>query len=86
REPDLAALKSDRLLASNPKWEQVDYEPEVAPALWKWAARSTSSFRNIIDARLALTLQHHGVTHFATANEKHFGDFEFQSVWNPLLN
>jgi len=30
-------------------------------------------------------LQHHGVTHFATANVKHFRDFGFEQVWNPML-
>ncbi len=71
-------------LKSNPSWEKGDYEPEVARSLWNWAATTTSGFRQIIDARLALTLRHHGVTHFATANDKHFGNFGFEKVWNPL--
>lgn len=71
-------------LRSNPAWEHADYEPDVAPALWKWAANTSSGFREMIDARLALTLRHHGVTHFATANEKHFKGFGFERVWNPL--
>ena len=72
-------------LRSNPIWEHADYEPDVAPPLWKWAAETGGGFRQIIDARLALTLRHHGVTHFATANEKHFEGFSFQKVWNPLV-
>ena len=71
-------------LRSHSKWEYGDYEPEVAKPLWNWAANTNSGFRHIIDARLALTLRHHGVTHFATANEKHFEGFGFQRVWNPL--
>ncbi len=71
-------------LRVNPAWEFGDYEPEVAKPLWNWAAKTTTGFRHIIDARLAFTLRHHGVTHLATANEKHFGGFEFQIVWNPL--
>ena len=39
----------------------------------------------MIDARLALTLRHHGVTEFATANLKDFEGFGFAKVWNPLL-
>jgi toxin-antitoxin system PIN domain toxin len=70
-------------LRSNPAWEHADYEPDVSAPLWKWAADTTSGFRQIIDARLALTLRHHGVTHFATANEKHFEGFGFEQVWNP---
>lgn len=71
-------------LSANPIWEFGDYEPEVAKPLWNWAAKTSTGFRHIIDARLALTLRHHGVTHFATANEKHFGGFGFEKVWSPL--
>lgn len=71
-------------LRANPAWESVDYEPEVAKPLWQWAANTTAGFRHIIDARLAYTLRHHGVTHFATANLNHFGGFGFEKVWNPL--
>ena len=38
----------------------------------------------VFDARLALTLRHHGVTDFATRNEAHFAGFGFARVWNPL--
>lgn len=72
------------ILRGNPAWEHGDYEPDVSKSLWKWAAETRSGFRQIIEARLALTLRHHGVTHFATANEKHFADFGFEKVWNPL--
>ena len=71
-------------LRDNPAWEYGDYEPDVAKFLWEWAATTHSGFRHIVDARLALTLRHHGVTHFATANVKHFGGFGFEKVWNPL--
>ncbi|HWL52506.1 MAG TPA: TA system VapC family ribonuclease toxin [Chthoniobacteraceae bacterium] len=71
-------------LRSNPAWEFGDYEPEVARPLWNWAAGTGTGFRQIIDARLALTLRHHGVTHFATANTKHFEGFGFEKVWNPF--
>jgi uncharacterized protein len=77
-----AAAFCDKLRA-NPAWEFGDYEPAVATPLWKWAAKAHSSFRHIIDARLAFTLRHHGVTHFATANVKHFEGFGFQKVWSP---
>ena len=73
-------------LRINPVWEFGDYEPEVSKPLWDWAAQTTTGFRHIIDARLALTLRHHGVTHFATANDKHFTGFGFEKVWNPLAD
>lgn len=71
-------------LRRNPKWEFGDYEPAVAEPLWRWAGKTHSAFRQIIDARLAFTLRHHGVTHFATANQRHFREFGFTKVWNPL--
>ena len=58
--------------------------PEVAAALWTWAAKTRTSFRHIIDARLAFTLRHHGVTHFATANVAHFKEFGFEKLWSPV--
>jgi len=71
-------------LRAIPAWEYGDYEPEVAKPLWSWAAGTTTGFRHIIDARLAFTLRHHGVTHFATANDKHFEAFGFAKVWSPI--
>jgi hypothetical protein len=71
-------------LRANPMWEWADYEPEVSKRLWAWAATTTTGFRHIIDARLALTLRHQGVTHFATSNEMDFHGFGFEKVWNPL--
>ena len=71
-------------LRRNPVWRVVDYDPLVSPKLWHWAATTKTGFRQVIDARLALTLRHHGVTAFATANMKHFRDFGFTKVWNPL--
>lgn len=41
-------------LRANPAWEFGDYEPEVAKPLWNWAAKTTTGFRHIIDARVAL--------------------------------
>lgn len=73
-------------LRSHPRWQHVDYEPAVSKALWQWTLSSTSGLRRIIDARLALTLKHHGVREFATANAKHFEEFGFDRVWNPLIS
>jgi toxin-antitoxin system PIN domain toxin len=72
-------------LKQNPRWRCVDYHTDISPQLWKWAAATHAGFRQIIDARLALTLRHHGVTQLATANVKDFKPFGFQRVWNPLL-
>lgn len=72
-------------LKQNPLWRCVDYDAQVSPTLWQWAADTKSGFRQIIDARLALTLRHHGVTKLATVNVKDFKSFDFERVWNPLL-
>ncbi|MEY4482578.1 MAG: hypothetical protein RL693_30 [Verrucomicrobiota bacterium] len=71
-------------LKKNPHWRYVDYQVEVSPKLWQWAAETKAGFRQIIDARLALTIRHHGVTQLATANVKDFKSFGFERVWNPL--
>lgn len=72
-------------LKQNPKWRCVDYDNAVSIKLWQWASTTKAGFRRIIDARLGLTLRHHGVTQFATTNTKDFQEFGFQRVWNPLL-
>ena len=68
---------------SNPRWRLVECAP-VMSAVWQRAGSSGFARRRIIDARLALTLLHHGVTEFATSNTRHFDGFEFSRVWNPL--
>lgn len=70
-------------IKSHPTWQQIDYTRDVAAELWKWAGGEVPAFRHIIDARLALTLLHHGVTDFATANIKDFRSFPFRKIWNP---
>jgi len=71
-------------LKKNPMWRCIDYDPLVSEKLWAWAIDTKAGFRQIIDTRIALTLRHHGVTRFATANVKHFKSFGFAEVWNPL--
>ena len=71
-------------LKQNPVWRCVDYESAISPTLWQWARNTKAGMRRVIDARLALTLKHHGVTHFATANTKDFQEFGFEKIWNPL--
>jgi toxin-antitoxin system PIN domain toxin len=68
---------------SNPRWALVESAP-IMPEVWGLAAQPDFAFRRIIDARLALTLRHHGVTECATTNTKDFAGFGFIRVWNPL--
>ncbi len=67
----------------HPRWMLVDSAP-VMPEVWRLAARMDFAFRRILDARLAFTLRHHGVTEFATSNIKDFEGLGFVRVWNPL--
>lgn len=68
----------------NPHWRVVDYPGSLMEEIWRRVAGPETARRSIFDTRLALTLRHHGVTQFASSNEKNFGDFGFERVWNPL--
>lgn len=68
----------------NRAWTLIEAAP-VMEEVWAQAAESGFAFRRIIDLRLAQTLRHHGVTDFATSNEKDFLGQGFTRVWNPLL-
>jgi toxin-antitoxin system PIN domain toxin len=68
---------------SNPRWRLVENAP-VMKRVWATAGESSFARRRIIDLRLAYTLQHHGVTGFATANLKDFRGTGFLRVWNPV--
>jgi toxin-antitoxin system PIN domain toxin len=72
----------------HPHWTVVGF-PGIASQmihekLWALAASPGFAYRRIYDARLALSLQHFGVTDFATANVKDFEGLGFRRVWNPL--
>ncbi len=69
----------------HPCWA-VGEEVPVMDRVWKEASQPGFARRRIIDARLAFTLQAHGVTEFATVNVKDFQAFGFQRVWNPLVS
>ncbi len=71
-------------LKQNLAWRCIDYDSLVSSKLWVWARETKAGFRQMIDARIAFTLLHHGVTRFATANVKHFKGFGFVEVWNPI--
>ena len=68
----------------NRAWTLIESGP-VMDEVWIEAAKPDFSFRRIIDVRLARTLLHHGVTDFATSNEKDFAGQGFSRVWNPLI-
>ena len=73
----------------HPNWRLIDYPGDTSSVMndvWAWAGQPDRGRRVVFDARLALTLRHHGVTEFATRNETHFAGFGFSRVWNPLAS
>ena len=78
-----AAVEIIKNYRKHPHWRIVENAP-VMEEVWKLAASPSFARRRLFDIRLALTLQHHRVTHFATANSKDFKGLGFEKVWNPL--
>jgi toxin-antitoxin system PIN domain toxin len=73
----------------HPRWRLVGFTPRsqsLHDDLFRRMSAQGIGYRRIYDARLALTLRHHGVTEFATTNVGDFEGFGFVRVWNPLLN
>ncbi len=77
------AAETCQVFRRNPHWRLIASGP-IMKHVWHRAATAGIARRSIIDARLAFTLRHHGVTHFATRNTADFQDFDFERVWNPL--
>lgn len=71
-------------LRSNPKWGIVDYPGGLMDQIWTLCAKPRFGYRGIFDARLALTLQHHGVVELATRNTAHFRSYGFELLVNPI--
>lgn len=67
----------------NRRWALIENAP-VMNDVWVLAAPPGIARRRLFDARLALTLRHHGVDEFATRNVNDFQDFGFSRVWDPI--
>ena len=82
--PDAVAMI--QTFRSNPAWRVVDVVmgSDIMEQVWTHAAGAEFAYRRVFDARLAVTLRHHGVTELATCNWKDFSSFGFERVWNPL--
>lgn len=66
----------------NPRWALIENAP-VMNQVWTLAGQPGIARRRLFDARLGLTLRHHGVREFATRNLKDFDGFGFERVWDP---
>ena len=90
--PPLAADEAVEIISHfrrHPTWRLVDYpgpQARIMDELWRRAAAPDYPRRAIYDARLALTLRHHGVRQFATRNIADFADYGFDRVWDPLAS
>lgn len=83
----LGAAQAGELIArlrSNPTWRLVDYPGGLMDAVWRAAASPGFARRRVFDARLAMTLLHHGIRDLATCNVKDFKGLGLGRVWNPL--
>jgi uncharacterized protein len=69
-------------LRRNPRWALIENAP-VMDKVWTLAAVPGVARRRLFDARLALTLRHHGVRELATRNTNDFHGFGFDRIWDP---
>jgi predicted nucleic acid-binding protein len=72
-------------LRTNPAWRLFDYPGGLMDRVWRACAAPGFARRRIFDARLAVTLLHHGVRELATSNVKDFRDLGLARVFNPLV-
>lgn len=82
----LQAVSIIQRFRTNPYWQVIDYPGSLMEEIWNYSGRNGSAYRSIFDARIALTLRHHNVKEFATANVKDFKHFPFARVWNPTTD
>jgi toxin-antitoxin system PIN domain toxin len=78
------ATKVIQRLRTNPAWRLIDYPGGLMDSVWAASADRGFARRRVFDARLAVTLVHHGVAELATRNVKDFRGLGIQRVWDPL--
>ncbi|MFI5777455.1 TA system VapC family ribonuclease toxin [Nocardia sp. NPDC051570] len=79
--PDAAEVCA--VFRRNRRWALIENAP-VMNEVWKIAAKPGVARWRLFDARLALTLRHHGIDELATRNIKDFKGFGFSRVWDPI--
>ena len=77
------AVETCLTFRNNPRWRVVE-GAAIMNSVWPLAAHNKFPRRRIIDARLALTLRHHGVTEWITRNIADFQSYGFTRVWHPF--
>ncbi len=79
------AAAACRPFRAHPRWALIENAP-VMSRLWELVAAPGCPRRRIFDARIGLTLLHHGVRELATRNVKDFDGLGFERVFDPLVN
>ena len=81
--PEAAA--ACRRFRAHPRWALIEYAP-VMSRVWQIAALPDCPRRRLFDARIGLTLLHHGVRELATRNVGDFDGLGFDRVFDPLTD
>lgn len=79
------AAAACRPFRTHPRWALIENAP-VMSRLWEIVAAPGCPRRRIFDARIGLTLLHHGVRELATCNVQDFDGLGFERVFDPLVN
>ena len=80
------AVATVQAYRSNRSWSVIECADGIMSHVWRQAGGADFARRRIFDARLALTLQRHGVRELATRNTSHFDGLGFDKVWDPIAS
>ena len=73
-----------RIYLEHPTVQKIAYEPPVIDLIAALLKEKPQRGKRFFDLKLAATLRYHGVTGLYTNNVRHFRDFGFLRVENPL--
>jgi hypothetical protein len=79
------AATACRPFRTHPRWALIENAP-VMGRVWEIAGEPDCPRRRVFDARIGLTLLHHGVRELATRNVKDFDGLGFERVFDPLAD
>lgn len=77
------AVAACRPFRTHPRWALIENAP-VMSRVWEIAGEPECPRRRVFDARIGLTLLHHGVRELATRNVKDFDGLGFDKVFDPI--
>lgn len=77
------AAAACRPFRTHPRWGLIENAP-VMSRVWEIIAEPGCPRRRVFDARIGLTLVHHGVRELATRNVKDFEGLGFERVFDPI--